>query len=144
MPFAMIRHFLRTEAAGGVVLIAAAALALLCASTPLAPFYDDLKALPVVISMGGFGLAKPLLAWVNDGLMALFFFLVGLEIKREILRGELSSVSRALLPVLAALGGMACQIASNCDPHFASNNDPLVGWREQATGGPRARSGAIA
>lgn len=106
-PAAMIRNFLETEAAGGLVLIAAAIFAIVCASTPLRPAYEALKALPIAVAVGSFGLAEPLLHWVNDGLMALFFFLVGLEIKREILKGELASLQKALLPVLAALGGMA-------------------------------------
>lgn len=106
LPIAMIRDFLRYEAAGGLVLIAAAALAILFASTRLETTYEWFKALPIVITVGDFGVAKPLLHWVNDGLMALFFFLVGLEIKREVLRGELSSLRKALLPAIAALGGM--------------------------------------
>ena len=106
VPIAMIRDFLRYEAAGGLVLIGAAALAILFASTPLEATYEWFKALPIVVTVGDFGVAKPMLHWVNDGLMALFFFLVGLEIKREILRGELSSLRKALLPAVAALGGM--------------------------------------
>ena len=102
----MIRDFLRYEAAGGLVLIAAAALAILFASTPLEASYEWFKALPIVVTIGDFGVAKPMLHWVNDGLMALFFFLVGLEIKREVLGGELSGLRRALMPVAAALGGM--------------------------------------
>ena len=106
VPIAMIRDFLRYEAAGGLVLIAAAALAVLFASTPLESTYEWFKALPIVVTVGDFGVAKPMLHWVNDGLMALFFFLVGLEIKREVLRGELSGLRKALLPALAAAGGM--------------------------------------
>lgn len=106
VPIAMIRDFLRYEAAGGLVLIAAAALAILFASTPLDSTYEWFKALPIVVTVGEFGVAKPMLHWVNDGLMALFFFLVGLEIKREVLRGELSGLHKALLPALAAAGGM--------------------------------------
>lgn len=105
-PAAAIRDFLGTEAAGGLILIAAAVFAVLFASSPFAAIYEALKSVPVAVTVGGYGLAKPLLEWVNDGLMALFFFLVGLEIKREILRGELSDISKALLPVAAALGGM--------------------------------------
>lgn len=105
-PVELVREFLRLEAAGGLVLIAAAALAILFASTALEDTYHALQALPVAISFGNFGIAKPLLHWVNDGLMALFFFLVGMEIKREILRGELSTIATAALPIIAAVGGM--------------------------------------
>jgi Na+:H+ antiporter, NhaA family len=102
----LLREFLAFEAAAGIMLIAAAVCAIVIASTPLRPFYEALRELPVAVTIGGFGLSKPLLHWVNDGLMALFFFLVGLEIKREIFRGELSGLRKALLPMLAALGGM--------------------------------------
>src|SRR5262245_24031482 len=83
--------FLQHEAAGGVVLLAAAVAALVVSNSPLAWLYDGLLNTPVGIRVGSLGLDKPLLLWINDGLMAVFFFLVGLEIKRELLRGELST-----------------------------------------------------
>ena len=89
------------------MLCAAAAIALVLANSTLAPYYAHLLDLPVAVQIGGFSLAKPLLLWVNDGLMAIFFMLVGLEVKRAVVEGELSSVSNAALPVIAALGGMA-------------------------------------
>jgi NhaA family Na+:H+ antiporter len=107
MPIATIREFLKLEAAAGIVLVISAALALVMANTFLAPFYQVFLDVPVVVQVGALKLAKPLLLWVNDGLMAIFFFLVGLEIKREVLQGELSSWSQASLPGFAALGGMA-------------------------------------
>lgn len=109
----MTREFFRLEAAGGIVLVIAAAIALLVANSPLFPYYDYfLHAINFEVGFstaqgGEFHLAKPLLLWINDGLMAVFFFLIGLEIKRELVEGELSSVRSALLPVLAAIGGMA-------------------------------------
>ena len=103
---AAIREFLRLEAAGGVMLFAAAALAMLCANSALAPLYDGFLDTPVELRIGAFQIAKPLLLWINDGLMAVFFFLVGLEIKREVLEGELSRPSQIALPALAAAGGM--------------------------------------
>jgi len=106
MPIATIREFLRLEAAAGIVLVISAVLALVMANTFLAPFYQVFLDVPVVVQVGAPKLAKPLLLWVNDGLMAIFFFLVGLEIKREVLQGELSSWSQASLPGFAALGGM--------------------------------------
>ncbi len=89
------------------MLCAAAMIALLLANSPLEPLYAQLLELPVAIQIGGLAIAKPLLLWVNDGLMAIFFMLVGIEVKREIIEGELSNASNAALPVVAALGGMA-------------------------------------
>jgi Na+:H+ antiporter, NhaA family len=101
-----VREFLRLEAAGGVLLFAAAVLAMLCANSALAPLYGGFLETPVEIRVGALQIAKPLLLWINDGLMALFFFLVGLEIKREVLEGELSRPSQVALPAVAAAGGM--------------------------------------
>lgn len=107
MPIATLREFLRLEAAGGIILVISAVLALVMANTGLAPIYRVFLDVPVVVQIGALKLAKPLLLWINDGLMAIFFFLVGLEIKREVMQGELSSWSHAALPGIAALGGMA-------------------------------------
>ena len=107
-PFA---EFFRTEAAGGLVLVGCAVVALVWANSPLAPFYDALWATPVSVGAGPFALSKPLLLWINDGLMAVFFLLVGLEIKREVLTGELASFRKAALPLAAAAGGMAVPAA---------------------------------
>lgn len=106
MPLQAFREFLRWEAAGGVILLAAAVLALILSNSPLSPLYDAFFGAPVTVSAGAFGISKPLLLWVNDGLMAVFFLLVGLEIKRELLEGELSTVKTATLPAIAAIGGM--------------------------------------
>jgi NhaA family Na+:H+ antiporter len=99
--------FLQHEAAGGLVLLAAAAAALIVNNSPLEWLYDRLLDTPVGVRVGTLAIDKPLLLWINDGLMAVFFFLVGLEIKRELLRGELSTFGQAALPTVAALGGMA-------------------------------------
>jgi NhaA family Na+:H+ antiporter len=98
--------FFEHEAAGGIVLIGAAALALALVNSPMAWLYDALLDTPVVIQIGALAIDKPLLLWINDGLMAVFFFLVGLEIKREIIEGRLSSPRKAAFPVVAAVGGM--------------------------------------
>ncbi len=98
---------LNHEAAGGVLLMLAAAAALALDNSPLAYLYDGLLTIPAVVRVGALSLEKPLLLWINDGLMALFFLLVGLEIKRELLGGNLSSWRQAVLPALAALGGLA-------------------------------------
>jgi Na+:H+ antiporter, NhaA family len=107
VPLNSLQQFLKLESAGGVVLCAAAAMALMLANSPLETFYIQFLDLPLAIQIGGLAIAKPLLLWVNDGLMAVFFMLVGLEVKREVVEGELSRVSDAALPAIAALGGMA-------------------------------------
>ncbi|MDX1423411.1 MAG: Na+/H+ antiporter NhaA [Kiloniellales bacterium] len=107
MSIATIKEFLRLEASAGIILVMSAALALVLANSPLLPFYQLFLDVPVAVQVGALEIAKPLLLWVNDGLMAVFFFLVGLEIKREVRQGELSTWSQASLPCLAAIGGMA-------------------------------------
>ncbi len=107
MPLNAIRDFFKMEAAGGIVLVIAAALAVVVSNSPLAGIYDGFLTLPLQIRAGPLDIDKPLLLWINDGLMAIFFFLVGLEIKRELLEGELSTLSQAALPAVAAVGGMA-------------------------------------
>jgi NhaA family Na+:H+ antiporter len=102
-----LTDFLRLEAAGGIVLIAAAALALLCANSPLEEFYDGFRELPVAVVFGDLQIAKPLLLWINDGMMAVFFLLVSLEIKRESLTGQLAGRDRLLLPMACACAGVA-------------------------------------
>lgn len=102
-----IRRFLQLESAGGIILLLAAILAFVCENSALAPLYQGFLDLPFGISLGGAGIEKPLLLWINDGLMAVFFLVVGAEIKRELVAGELSSPAQAALPGVAALGGMA-------------------------------------
>ncbi|MFZ1103929.1 MAG: Na+/H+ antiporter NhaA, partial [Hyphomicrobiaceae bacterium] len=99
--------FVHHEAAGGLVLMLAALAALIVSNSPLAWLYDGFLGTAVGVRVGPLAIDKPLLLWINDGLMAVFFFLVGLEIKRELLRGELSTLGQAALPALAAVGGMA-------------------------------------
>jgi NhaA family Na+:H+ antiporter len=101
-----LRAFLRTEAAGGVVLLCATVLALAWANSPLAAAYGSLWATELRISVGPFEVSEDLRHWVNDALMAIFFFVVGLEIKRELVTGELNEIRKAMLPALAAVGGM--------------------------------------
>jgi NhaA family Na+:H+ antiporter len=102
-----IREFLKLESSSGIILVGAALLALLVNNSPLSGLYDLLLDTPVEIRVGALHLAKPLLLWINDGLMAIFFLLIGLEVKREILDGQLSSISQIALPGIAAIGGMA-------------------------------------
>jgi NhaA family Na+:H+ antiporter len=103
-PFAL---FAKQASAGGIVLLACAVIALLWANSPLGEYYFRLWSTPVEVRFGNLiDIDKPLLLWINDGLMAVFFFLVGMEIKRELLVGELRSPRKAMLPMAAAVGGM--------------------------------------
>lgn len=101
-----INNFFRMESASGILLMFAAALAMVLANSPLAPWYELLIDTPVQVSVGELVVAKPLLLWINDGLMAVFFFLVGLELKREVMEGELSQMRKVVLPGFGAIGGM--------------------------------------
>ncbi len=118
---------LHHDAAAGVLLMLAAAVALLLDNSPLAWLYDAILSTPVAVQVGALSIDKPLLLWINDGLMAVFFFLVGLEIKRELLDGRLSSWNQAALPAAAAVGGMVVPAliyaAFNYDDPMALN-----GW----------------
>ena len=91
----------------GLLLVTAAVLAMIASNTGLAPFYDRLLATRMGVFVGGWDLAKPALLWINDGLMAVFFLLVGLELKRELRTGQLASRDAVVAPLVAALGGMA-------------------------------------
>ena len=122
-----IRGFVALESASGLVLLAASLLALVVSNSALAPWYDLLLATPVGFHAGPLQLDKPLLLWINDGLMALFFLVVGAEIKRQMVEGELSSWRRAALPAASALGGMVLPAAIYA---FLNRGDPqaLAGW----------------
>ncbi len=102
----LIQRFFQLEAASGLLLIAAALLALLISNSPFAHFYSSLLDVPVAVQVGALNIAKPLLLWINDGLMAIFFLLVGLELKREVVYGQLATPSQIVLPGAAAIGGM--------------------------------------
>jgi NhaA family Na+:H+ antiporter len=108
---ATIRNFLKMESAGGIVLMAAAVLAIIAANSGAAGLYSYFIETPVEVRVGALQIAKPLFLWVNDGLMAIFFFLVGLELKREFLEGELSDPSSIVLPAVGAVGGMVVPVA---------------------------------
>lgn len=127
MELSPIQNFLKQEASGGIILMFTAVLAMIIANSPWAHYYDLLLDIPVVVGVGTFEIAKPLLLWINDGLMALFFFLVGLELKREFLEGNLSEPGQVALPAIGAIGGMVipalCYVAFNYDDPAAIN-----GW----------------
>ena len=124
---ATIKNFLKMESAGGIVLMGAAVLAMIVANTPLKEYYDLLLEVPVEVRVGALQIAKPLILWVNDGLMAVFFFLVGLELKREIVEGELSKPANVLLPALGAVGGIVVPVAIYI---WFNKGDPagMQGW----------------
>ena len=105
-PVAALTNFLKLESASGILLVIAGALAMIAANTPLAAGYQAFFDTPISLRIGSFHLDKTLLIWINDLLMAIFFLLVGLEIKREVVAGELSEPSKVALPAIAALGGM--------------------------------------
>ncbi len=102
----LLKDFIRMEASGGIVLFITAVAAIVITNSPYVSYYQYFLDLPVSFRIGTFELFKPLLHWVNDGLMVIFFLLVGLEIKREVLEGELNSLQKSMLPGIAALGGM--------------------------------------
>ncbi|MDQ6992864.1 MAG: Na+/H+ antiporter NhaA [Mariprofundus sp.] len=122
-----IKTFLKLKSASGILLITAALLAVLLANSPLASLYDQLLDTPVEVRIGALQIAKPLLLWINDGLMVVFFLIIGLELKREILEGELGSARAIALPAFAALGGM---IAPALIYVLVNGSDPvaLQGW----------------
>lgn len=122
-----LTEFLRLEASSGILLLIAAVLAMVVENSAARGLYDALLGTPVEIRVGDFEIAKPLLLWINDGLMAIFFFLIGLEVKREFLDGELSEPSRLLLPIIAAVGGMAVPASIYA---YINWGDPLAmkGW----------------
>lgn len=121
------KAFLQHEAAGGVVLLIAAVLGLVLQNSVLSWLYDALLETPLTIRVGALMIDKPLLLWINDGLMAIFFFLVGLEIKRELVVGELSTPKQASLPVIAALGGMLVPALIYSSINW-TDNTALHGW----------------
>ena len=101
-----ITKFLRLESAGGIILILMALLAMTLANSPLSGYYQQFLDLDVQLKIGALDLHKPLLLWINDGLMAIFFLVIGLEVKREMIDGALSTRAQATFPAIAALGGM--------------------------------------
>ncbi|ELX8379190.1 Na+/H+ antiporter NhaA [Providencia vermicola] len=103
---AIIRKFLRLEAAGGLLLIIAAIVALIMANSPAQGLYQQFLDIPISVKISSLELDKPLILWVNDFLMAIFFLVVGLEVKRELLEGSLAGKDKAIFPAIAALGGM--------------------------------------
>ena len=122
-----IKNFFSREEKSGILLLVFATLALIVVNSPLQSIYYDVKYASIPISLGDFNFTKSISHWVNDGLMAIFFFVIGLELKREILEGELSSFDRIVLPAIAAIGGM---VAPALVYFFINYNNPenMSGW----------------
>ena len=118
---------MKLESAGGLLLMFAAVLAIICANTPLQVYYELLLSTPVEVRVGAIEIAKPLLLWINDGLMAVFFLLVGLELKRELVEGELSDRRNIILPGVGAIGGM---LVPGLVYFYFNMDDPIArqGW----------------
>ena len=122
-----LTKFLKLESAGGIILMATAVLAMIVANSPANFYYNLLLDTPVAVQIGKLEIAKPLLLWINDGLMAVFFFLVGLELKRELVEGELSDPKNIVLPAVGAVGGMLFPALIYL---YFNHNDPVAaaGW----------------
>ena len=123
----IIKDFIDNESSSGIILIAVTILALILSNSALSGLYESFLHIPVEIRFGSLSIDKSLYHWVNDGLMAIFFLLIGLEVKREILQGHLSSVSQIALPGIAAIGGMVVPAAVYL--YFNADNDVAIsGW----------------
>jgi len=122
-----LTSFFKLESASGIILMVAAVLALIAANSPLNQYYALLLDTPVIVQIGALEVAKPFLLWVNDGFMAVFFFLVGLELKREFIEGELSDRRNIILPGVGAIGGMA--VPAMIYIYFNSGDEvAMAGW----------------
>lgn len=127
MPVAALKNFLRLESSAGVLLVIATIAALLVSNSHMAGLYGRLLDVPLVVAIGDLVVDKPVLLWINDGLMALFFFLIGLEIKREVLEGQLSSKDQLLLPAAGAFGGFFVPAAIYAAFNWG-NPETINGW----------------
>lgn len=123
----VIKEFFKHEAAGGALLVVTAFIALLVKNSPLSCYYDVFLQIPVGLKFGALSIDKPLLLWINDGLMAIFFLLITLEMKREYVKGELSTGPKIRLPLIGAVGGMLFPVL--CYLAFNYNHpENLRGW----------------
>jgi NhaA family Na+:H+ antiporter len=120
------QKFYKSESFAGILLFGATIIALIWANSPYSAYYESLWQYKIGISFGGFELKKPLILWINDGLMSVFFFLIGLELKRELLIGEINTVKKAAFPLIAALGGVLVPIGLYL--FLNQNPDTTKGW----------------
>jgi NhaA family Na+:H+ antiporter len=125
---APLRQFTAGSASGGILLMAAAIIAIAWANSPFSDSYTALWTTPLTVGLGDVGLSKPLILWINDGLMAIFFLVVGLEIKREVLIGELATVRRAALAIAAAAGGVVLPAALYLAIAAGAGGEAARGW----------------
>ena len=121
-----LRDFVRQQSFSGIVLLVSAVVAILWANSPWSETYYDFWHTEIAIEVGAFHISNALVHWINDGIMVVFFFVVGLEIKRELIVGELSSLRQATLPMIAAIGGMA--VPALIYTAFNFNSEGSVGW----------------
>ncbi len=127
-PLSLIQSFFKSEAAGGIVLMITAVIALIWSNSAASGVYDDILGTQITFAIAGLvDIDKPLILWINDGLMAIFFLLVGLEIKREVLVGQLSNMRTAALPAITAVGGMAIPALIYVAINFQTP-ETLNGW----------------
>jgi len=122
-----LKEFIKLESSSGILLMIATVLALIFSNSPAKPYYLDFLDIELIVAFGKLKIHKPLLLWINDGLMAIFFLLVGLELKREVISGHLASKENFLLPVIGAVGGLACPALVF---YFFNHDNPqaLDGW----------------
>ena len=123
----IIEDFFKLESSGGILLIIAMITAMILANSPWSHYYHELVEMDVTVAFGKFNLTKHLLHWINDGLMTMFFLLVGLELKREVVEGQLSKIKNVMLPAIGAIGGM---VVPALFYYFFNSSDPEVmkGW----------------
>lgn len=127
MPFKTLKNFIKLESSAGIILFTTALLAIVIDNSFLSIYYEKFLEFPLAIKVGPYELSKHMIHWINDGLMTIFFFMVGLEIKKEIIQGELNSPSKIFLPAFAALGGMI--VPALVFTLFNMNNEfSLRGW----------------
>jgi len=126
-PDKLLSRFFKSESTGGLLLIAASILAIIMANSPLKGLYEIFLATPLEVKVSNLEIAKPLLLWINDGLMAIFFFLIGLELKREFIEGQFANRSNIILPGVGAIGGM---VVPALIYYYFNQHDPVAvrGW----------------
>lgn len=123
-----LHRFMNNASASGIVLFCATILALIISNSILAPLFEQIWQTRVGITFGGFSIYKPLIMWINDGLMSIFFFVVGLELKRELVAGELSNPRNAMIPVIAGIGGMLLPALIYTLVNMGNGADMAKGW----------------